>query len=269
MRNITQIDTKLGIEEINILCNSNIDLDIEFTDWNHKKGGRPKKLNLQNVIEIIRMKKDHGNSHWLGLYKNITETKQDWKIPTYANFLKTLKYFSSFLIYQISRITLINRLEFAKRRDKIAYVDSTPIPVCKVIRSKRHRTMKNVAQYSKSTTGWYYGWKLHLTMDYETSRVLHLEPSEAKLDDRKYLESIMKDPKLFLESGSMFVADKGYQAQWLQVLATQTGNYLITGLKKSKKMRKILSQFDIYLIHNRAKIETIPNPLTTPSPKIQ
>lgn len=61
----------------------------------------------------------------------------------------------------------------------------------------------------------------------------------------------------FLNSFSMFVADKGYQAIWLEKLAIETGNYLITGKKKSTKMRTLASQFDIFLIRTRARIESV------------
>ena len=65
----------------------------------------------------------------------------------------------------------------------------------------------------------------------------------------------MENKKLFYNTGTMFVADKGYQAKWQEV-ARNTGNYLLTGKKKSKNMRIFASQFDIWLLHNRAKIET-------------
>jgi len=81
--------------------------------------------------------------------------------------------------------------------------------------------------------------------------------SSSKLDDRKYLESILQDEKKFLNSQIMFVADKGYQAAWLEQLAKETGNYLLTGKKKSKKMKVLASQWDIYLLHIRARIESM------------
>ncbi len=55
----------------------------------------------------------------------------------------------------------------------------------------------------------------------------------------------------------MFVADKGYQAKWLDELAKETNNYLITGKKKSKNQKTLASQFDIYLLHTRARIESV------------
>jgi hypothetical protein len=59
--------------------------------------------------------------------------------------------------------------------------------------------------------------------------------------------------KSFLNSETIFVADKGYQIKWLKELAKETRNCLLTSKKKSKNMRVLASQFDIYLIHIRAK----------------
>lgn len=91
--------------------------------------------------------------------------------------------------------------------------------------------------------------------DFETSKVIDFQFSEAKLDDRQYLKEVMKNN--FFNSKTMFVADKGYQAKWLESLAKETGNYLITGKKRSKNMKVLASQFDIFLLHTRARIESV------------
>jgi hypothetical protein len=70
------------------------------------------------------------------------------------------------------------------------------------------------------------------------------------------MKEIMEDDNLFKESGTMFVADKGYQASWLEETAYNTGNYLLTGKRKSPKMTILASQFDIHLLHHRARVET-------------
>ena len=111
--------------------------------------------------------------------------------------------------------------------------------------------------YSKSTTGWYYGYKLNIAIDYESKNIIDFEFSNSKQDDRIYLAKIMINQDKFLNSKTMFVADKGYQAQWLETLAYQTNNYFISGKKKSKNIRTLTSQFDMFLIHIRARVETI------------
>lgn len=56
--------------------------------------------------------------------------------------------------------------------------------------------------------------------------------SNAKLDDRKYLDKLTK--QTLAGTGTMFVTDKSYHAMQLEELVKETGNCLITGKKKSK-----------------------------------
>jgi hypothetical protein len=43
----------------------------------------------------------------------------------------------------------------------IAFIDSTPLCVCENLRISRHKTFANTAGRGKSSTGWFYGFKLH------------------------------------------------------------------------------------------------------------
>jgi len=52
-----------------------------------------------------------------------------------------------------------------KQAGVIKLVDSTPLPVCKNKRIKKHKTMKRLASRKKSTMGWFYGLKLHIVSD--------------------------------------------------------------------------------------------------------
>ena len=44
----------------------------------------------------------------------------------------------------------------------ISYIDSTGLAVCTNKRIRRHRTFRDDAGRGKSSTGWFYGFKLHL-----------------------------------------------------------------------------------------------------------
>jgi len=44
----------------------------------------------------------------------------------------------------------------------IYFVDSTTIEVCHIRREKRHKVFKGLATKSKSSMGWFFGFKLHL-----------------------------------------------------------------------------------------------------------
>jgi len=47
----------------------------------------------------------------------------------------------------------------------ISFVDSTPIRVCGNKRIKINKVFKGYAEVGKSTTGWFYGFKLHLVIN--------------------------------------------------------------------------------------------------------
>ena len=231
-----------------------------FLNRNFKaKTGRPAKLNFTQLIHCLDLKRKYSCETWKGLYRCLWDKSEsdslNLNLPTYANFLKSIKKLIFYLSWLIQYQTNINRKTFLKSQARIAFVDSTSLPVYKLIRSSRHKTMKEFAEYSKSTTGWYYGFKLHLTIDYKTKNVISFQFSDSVLDDRKYLKQELTTN--FLNSQTIFVADKGYQAIWLEELARKSGNYLITGKKKSKNMRILASQFDIYLLHIRARIESV------------
>lgn len=254
--NNLKLPAEVEINQLQILSNSHINLDQEFDIMDRSRGGRKRKMSLEMCKQAINYRIHYDHETWIGTYRSMVD-HLDYSMPTYGNFMVSIKKIMKFLLFQIQRLLLINRLEFASQKDKISYVDSTPLPVCKLIRSSRHKTMSGVASYSKSTTGWYYGNKLHVACNYRNSKAIHLEFSTNAFHDRKFLAKIMQDKNLFYQSGTMFVADKGYQSIAMQELAITTGNYLLTGKRKSKKETTLASWFDIYLLHNRAKIETL------------
>lgn len=42
------------------------------------------------------------------------------------------------------------------------FIDSTPMPVCHNMRIHRHRTFKDMAARGRTSTGWFFGLKLHM-----------------------------------------------------------------------------------------------------------
>jgi hypothetical protein len=235
---------------------SNSDIDLFLTNCFKAKTGRPSKLSFFALLHCLDLKRRYSCDSWLGLYLCLQDNT-DLNLPDYSNFLKSVKRLTVFLYTLICYQVNLNRQSFINQNIRIALVDSTPLPVCKLPRSSRHKTMKEYASYSKSTMGWYYGLKLHLVSDWETAEVIDFKFSHSNFDDRQYLKDIINDKDKFFASQTLFVGDKGYQAKWLEVLAQETGNYLITGKKRSKNTNTLASTFDIYLLHTRARVETI------------
>ena len=84
----------------------------------------------------------------------------------------------------------------------IAFVGSTPLCVCKNIRIPRHKTFKDVAGRGKSSTGWFYGFKLHLMAD-GCGEILSFSITRGNVDDRVPVPKMAKNfiGKLFGDIG--------------------------------------------------------------------
>ena len=58
----------------------------------------------------------------------------------------------------------------------ISIADSTPLAVCHNLRIQRHRVFKGIAQRGKSSTGWFYGFKLHAVINHR-GELLAIKPA--------------------------------------------------------------------------------------------
>lgn len=121
------------------------------------KTGRPAKMQFTDLIYCLELKRKYSCETWLGLYRCLIDKEKnseiDFELPDYSNFLKSIKKLIRYLWFLISYQVYINRESFLKQNTRIAFIDSTSLSVCKIIRSNWHKTMKEFAQYSKSTMG--------------------------------------------------------------------------------------------------------------------
>ena len=131
----------------------------------------------------------------------------------------------------------------------IAFIDSTPLPVCHNRRIQRHKLFAGLAARGKSSMGWFYGFKLHLVVN-ERGELVALYVTPGNVDDRKPVPHLTK--ALW---GKLF-GDKGYISQALFDELFAHGLQLITSIRKNMKPR-LLPLMDKLLLRKRAIIETI------------
>ena len=105
----------------------------------------------------------------------------------------------------------------------ISFMDSTTLDVCDSHRIPQHKVFQGIAQRGKSSTGWFYGFKLHLTIN-ESGEILNFCLTPGNVDDRnpKVIENITKNIY-----GKLF-ADKGYLSQKLMEELLEKDIELIT-----------------------------------------
>jgi hypothetical protein len=133
----------------------------------------------------------------------------------------------------------------------ISFIDSTSLDVCLNQRIASHKVFQGLAARGKTSTGWFFGFKLHLVIN-DRGELLNVTLTPANVDDRKPVPSLVR--KLF---GKIF-GDKGYISKPLYDLLRQTiGVQLITKLKANSKNRLPMELIDRILIRKRAIVETV------------
>jgi hypothetical protein len=133
----------------------------------------------------------------------------------------------------------------------ISFIDSTSLDVCLNQRILSHKVFAGLAERGKTSTGWFFGFKLHLVIN-DRGELLNVTLTPANVDDRKPVPSLVR--KLF---GKIF-GDKGYISKPLVDLLRQTlGVQFITKLKANSKNRLPMEFINRIFIRKRAIVESV------------
>jgi hypothetical protein len=168
------------------------------------------------------------------------------EFPGLVSYNRFVEYIPSVLVPLIVYL----RTCCVGRCSGIAFIDSTSLDVCLNQRVHSHKVFAGLAERGKTSTGWFFGFKLHLVVN-DQGEVLQFCITPGNVDDRKPVPRLAK--KLF---GKLF-GDKGYLSQKLAQDLYQLFNLqLITKLRANMK-NQLLLWTDRMLLRKRAIIETI------------
>lgn len=131
----------------------------------------------------------------------------------------------------------------------VAYLDSTPLPVCHNKRIPAHKVFKSKAERGKTSVDWFYGFKLHLVINHQ-GELLAVQVTPGNVSDTTPVPGLLAD--IF---GKVF-ADKGYVSGPLKKQLKADGVELITKVKKNMQAQE-LSEEDTFLLGKRGLVETV------------
>jgi Transposase DDE domain len=131
----------------------------------------------------------------------------------------------------------------------LSFIDSTPLRVCHNLRIRSHKVFQGVAQRGVSSTGWFYGFKVHLVIN-DQGDLLAALVTPGNMDDRKPV------PKLARRLWGKLFGDRGYISHDLFTHLWERGVQLVTRIKKKMK-NYLLPLLDKILLRKRTLIETV------------
>ncbi len=211
---------------------------------NEKSRNKPSKLSYSEVMTIVI------SFHQMG-YRNFKTfyIKHVCKYFTGA-FPDLVSY--SYMVRLIQSVTVPLCAFLTHRYDKptgIAFVDATKIQVCHNLRIPRHKVFKGEAKRGKTSTGWFYGFKLHLIIN-DQGGIISVKVTPGNVDDRNPVPEMCKD--LW---GALY-GDKGYISSPLEQELKDQDVTLITDIKKNMKPR-VIKLWDKLMLRKRFVIETV------------
>jgi hypothetical protein len=178
----------------------------------------------------------------------------------YTCFLKVywLKYFPTMPSYQrfvelmsraIFPLTFFTQLN-AGTRTGIYYIDGSCLPVCHIKRSKRNKVFEEIAEYGKTSVGWYFGLKIHLVIN-NLGELIAFKITKGNVHDGTEAKSLLSSLK------GLAFGDKGYIGKKIFDELMKNGLKLITRKRKNMKEKLTLTEYEKQLLNQRNLIETI------------
>lgn len=211
-----------------------------------KKRQRNRSLSISEIMTILIA---FHQSHYRDFKAYYCEqVSKHWRqeFPGLVSYTRFVEYIPSAVIPLIGYL----RMRCLGHCSGISFIDSTSLDVCLNQRIHSHKVFAGLASRGKTSTGWFFGFKLHLVVN-DQGEILRFCLTPGNIDDRKPVPHLAK--QLF---GKLF-GDKGYISQPLaQSLREMFDLQLITKLRKNMK-NQLMTWSDRILLRRRAIIETI------------
>ena len=213
--------------------------------------GRPRKLHPSEVMTLLIAFHQSGYRTFKHFYEKHVCVYWRAEFPhlvSYSRFVQLKKEV-------LTLLTLYLHAHFGECSG-ISFVDSTRLRVCDNKRISAHRVFAAHAGRSKTSMGWFYGFKLHLIIN-EKGELLGFEVSSGNTDDRQPLWEVSSE-RLF---GNLY-ADKGYISKDLREFLNEQGINLFYKVRKNMKPLP-LSVSDEVMLKKRTIIESVIKELKT------
>lgn len=167
------------------------------------------------------------------------------KAYSYENFVSKMSDTNCFLFVFLQTLRLASSTE-------ANYVDSTKLVVCHNKRIKNHKVFKDFAKRGKSSTGWFFGFKLHAIINQYGQLVVCFFTSGNVADNNPLLlESLTQKITGFL------FGDKGYLTNLKESFKLRDLELITKVRDNMKEVQEKLTPLKAYYLKHRGLVETV------------
>jgi hypothetical protein len=211
-----------------------------------KRRNRARSLTISEIMTILIAFHESYYRNFKAYYQEKVLAQWQSEFPGLVSYTRFVEFIPSVIL----PLTVYLRTCCVGQCSGISFIDSTSLDVCLNQRIHSHKVFDGLAQRGKTSTGWFFGFKLHLVVN-DQGELLSTCITAGNVDDRKPVPNLAK--VLF---GKLY-GDKGYISQPLaQSLHEMFDVQLITNLRSNMK-NQLMLWTDRMLLRKRAIIETI------------
>jgi hypothetical protein len=205
------------------------------------------RLSLSEVMTIIVLFHLSGYRCFKWFYQRYVCVHLRVYFPTPVSYNR----FVELMQYSLLPLLLYTQRFRGGKSTGIGFIDSTALKVCHNRRIYSHKVFKAWAAHGKTSTGWFYGFKLHLVIN-DRGEICSFCLTPGNVDDR----NIAVIDRLCHELWGKLFGDRGYISKALFQRLWGQGIHLVTRLRKN--MKNVLMDInDKILLRKRAVIESV------------
>lgn len=236
---------------IEIFCNVD-DFCKVFSIWEQTQllgnspGTRKTSLSDSEVMTIIIFYHLSGFKCFKYYYKRFVCQNLNSHFPGLVSYNRFIELIPRFYM----KFFFFSKVFCTVKSDKINYIDSAKLPVCHNLRIHSNRVFKDIAQRGKTSTGYFYGLKIHLVIN-DIGEIIDflITPGNVADNNENLLHQLLREVK-----GKVF-GDKGYLTKIFNELYEQ-GTRLITKVRRNMKT-VLVTMEDKFYLNKRGVIESV------------
>lgn len=208
---------------------------------------RQPELTASEIITLLVYYHHSGYKNFQYFYQRLVLSQ----MLTYFPKLVSYSRFIELLPRQAPTLHVLTKyLCLTSKRTGCYFADSKKLPVCDNKRISSNKVFAAIAGRGKSSTGWFYGLKLHLIIN-ELGQVINFLITPANVSDNN--DEVLR--QLLGRLQGRCYADKGYLSKLFEEFYQQ-GLRLVTKVRSNMK-NKLLELDDKLRLKKRALIESV------------
>jgi Transposase DDE domain len=210
----------------------------------NKKRNRATSMSLSEIMTIMVMYHTSYAKNFKYFYKTCVEYIHKGDFPNALSYNRFVELMPRLFL----PFNILLHLLFGEETGTY-FMDATAIKVCHNKRRYSNKVFKGLAKHSKSSMGFFYGFKLHLVIN-EKGEFIALKITKGNVDDRVPVPGLTKSLRGFV------YVDKGYIKQNLFINLYERGLKMVHGIKKNMT-NKLMDLKEKIMLRKRNIIETV------------